>query len=108
MFITSMLIGVAIALKGDDQAAFNIRATAAAQSKLASASTSSLRAGTTTGYTADKLSWRTTVRPHGVIQLTPDRLLKGYWIDVAISDPSRRERRSISLTGFEIRAEARH
>jgi general secretion pathway protein I len=104
MFITSMLIGIGVALRGDDQAAFVLMATAAAKSKLASiAAEPSLRPGTSSGYTTDRLMWRTTIRPYGLVQVAPDRALKGYWIDVAISDPSRQQQRAVSIAGFEIR-----
>lgn len=106
LFITSTLIGIAVAMKGDDQAAFLISATATAKSQLALAAVASpLKAGTREGLTAAKQMWRTTVRPHGVVRLASDRSLKGYWIEVEIIDPSPRHFRSVSLTGFEIRDE---
>jgi type II secretory pathway pseudopilin PulG len=104
MFIASMLIGIGVALRGDNQAAFVLMATAAAKSKLSSiAAEPVLQPGTSTGYTADRLLWRTTVHPYGLVRIAPDRVLQGYWIDVAISDPSRQKQRVVSISGFEIR-----
>ena len=107
-FVSSMLMGVAVALRGDEQAAFLLLASAQAKSKLsATVAEPSLRPDVTTGRFANQLAWRATVRPHGLVELTPNRALKGYWVEISVSDPARHGRRSVAITGFEIRDEVR-
>jgi type II secretory pathway pseudopilin PulG len=108
LFVSSILMGVAIALRGDEQAAFLVLATAQAKSKLSAITVEpSLRPGVTTGRFDNQLEWRVTVRPYGLVQVTQNRGLQGYWVEIAVSDPARHGRRSVAITGFEIRNEVR-
>ncbi|MCC6890679.1 MAG: hypothetical protein IT536_19315 [Hyphomicrobiales bacterium] len=107
-FLASILVGVAVALRGDDRAEFMTFATTVAKSKLALAGIDfPLAPGVTNGRLGERVAWQAVVRPHGSIVLAPERVLRSYWVEVTVSDSARFGTRSVSLTRFAFREERR-
>ena len=108
MFLAAMLSALAVAIKGDHQAAFLTVATELAKTKLAGAGLDyPLDRGATVGTFENGYSWRVDVRRQGVIPAERGRPVTAYAVEVTVSDPRASGRRSITLIGFEIQQSAR-
>src|SRR3954464_8273984 len=87
-FLAAMLSALAVAIKGDHQAAFLTVATELAKAKLAAAGLDyPLDGGTAVGTFENGYSWRVDVRRQGTIPAERGRPVTGYDLQVTISDP---------------------
>lgn len=97
LFLSSALAGFAVAMQGDRQSIFLIRATMIAQSKLASAGIDHpLRPGTESGRLSNGYTWHIHVRQYGPVH-KPGPAVHGYWVEVTVTDPSSKGRRALSF-----------
>ncbi|MGF9759496.1 prepilin-type N-terminal cleavage/methylation domain-containing protein [Microvirga sp. 0TCS3.31] len=108
LFLTAGLAAVAVALRGDQQAAFVTRATPLARAKLAAAGIDfPLRAGVVTGSFGNGYLWQAEVRNYRSAPLNKTASVHAYWVEVTVAEPSGTSGRALSLATIALNRETR-
>lgn len=108
LFLTAGLAAVAVALRGDQQAAFVTRATPLARAKLAAAGIDfPLRAGVVMGSFGNGYLWRAEVRSYRSAALNRVASIHAYWVEVTVAEPPGTAGRALSLATIAMAREAR-
>jgi hypothetical protein len=103
ILLSAMLAALAVAIRGDHQAAFVTLGTALAKAKLAAAGVDyPLQPGAASGTFDNGYLWRAEVRRHGMIASGGERPIIGYRVEVTVSDPRANGGRTVSLVSVEI------
>ncbi|MDR7039564.1 MULTISPECIES: hypothetical protein [Methylobacterium] len=101
LFLAAILAALAVAMRGDHQAAFLTLGSALAKGRLAAAGVDyPLRPGATGGVLPNGYLWRADIARHALVPLGPGSAAAGYRVAVSVAEPPERGGRSLTLHSF--------
>ncbi|AWN43730.1 hypothetical protein [Methylobacterium durans] len=108
LFLSAILAALAVAIRGDHQAAFLTLGSALAKGRLAAAGIDyPLRPGTTGGVLPNGYLWQAEIGRYARVPLGQDRSAAGYRVAVTVAEPPERGGRSLTLRSIVLDREGR-